>query len=392
MPRTRFHFFFLTFAILPLFLTATPIHAKDTAPIGARDQIAEPYFVAGSQRHMAQIFPSHIVHRAGPVSELPRDPNPLGEVHYRFKGRDHTLDELLARTYTVGFLVLKDGRIVCERYFGGADQNSSFTSWSVAKSFTSTLVGLAIADGKIAGVDPPVTQYLPELKGSGYDGVPIKDLLEMSSGVDFTEVYTDPDSTVEIMWRKAMVDETVHLNDFVKSLGRAGPPGAKFVYRSSDTQVLGWMVRRVTGESLADYLSQKVWAPLGMEHDATWLTDRPGPEGMEAAYCCLNATLRDYGRFGLLILNRGRWDGKQIVPERWIEQATIPQSPQVQCGHLYPGYPLGYGYQWWAFPDHSFSAEGIGFQFIYLNPAAGMVIVKTSAFPTTWNNELELET
>ncbi len=377
-----------------LFFGVWPLHAEDNAPVGARDQIAEPWYVAGSQRHMADIFPNRVVHRAGAVSELPRAERPLGEVHYRWKGRDHTLDEILARTYTTGFLVIKDGRIVYERYFGGADENSSFTSWSVAKSFTSTLLGIAAADGKIGGFDLPITQYLPELKGSGYDGVPINDILDMCSGVNFTEVYTNPNSTIEVMWRKTMVEETERLNDFVKSIGRAATPGAKFVYRSADTQVLGWLVRRVTGMSLADYLSQKIWAPLGMEKDATWLTDRPGPDGMEAAYCCINATLRDYGLFGLLFLNRGKWNGRQIVPEEWVERATIAQDPQVQPGRLYPSYPMGYGYQWWTFPgpDHAYSAEGVNFQFIYINPADKIVIVKTSAFPAPWNNALELET
>ena len=213
----------------------------------------------------------------------------------------------------------------------------------------------------------------------------------MSSGVKFTEEYTNPESSVEVMWSRTMVQETERLNDFAKSVGRAEPPGTKFVYRSLDSQVLGWLVKQVTGESLADYLSQKIWQPLGMEQNATWLTDRPGPDGMEAAYCCLNATLRDYGRFGLLFLNKGKWNGKQIVPEEWVEQATVPHGSEVQAGHLYPGYPMGYGYQWWTFPNHAYSAEGVNFQFIYVNPADNMVIVKTSAFPTVWNNNLELE-
>jgi CubicO group peptidase (beta-lactamase class C family) len=387
--RTSLTFLFL----LCVFLSpAATLLAGDTAPVGARDQIAEPWYIAGSQRHMAEIFPSHVVHRAGPVSDLPRAPRSLRDVHYQWDGRDHSLDEILARTYTTGFLVIKDGRIVDERYFNGADQNSIFTSWSIAKSFISTLVGLAIADGKLGDVDDPVSQYLPELAGSGYDGVSIKDLLGMSSGVDFTEVYTSPNSTVEIMWRKTMVDETERLNDFVRSLKRAERPGTKFVYRSADTQVLGWLVMRVTGKSLADYLSEKIWGPLGMEHDAAWLTDRPGPDGMEAAYCCLNATLRDYGRFGLLYLNRGKWNRKQLIPESWVAQATIPKTPQDQPGHLYPGYPMGYGYQWWTFTERTYTAEGVNFQFLYINPTDKIVIVKTSAFPTPWNNRLEMET
>ncbi len=368
--------------------------AMDSAPVGDREHIAEPWYIAGSQRHMASIFPSRVVRRSGPVLVLPRAQRDLSAVFYEWNGRRHSLDELLARTYTAGFLVIKDGNIVDERYFGGADENSSFTSWSMAKSVTSTLVGIAIAEGRISGVDAPVSGYIPELAGSGYDGVPIRDLLDMSSGVDFSEVYINPESTVEKMWWEAMVRETRRLNDFAVSIRRAEPPGTRFAYRSLDTQVLGWMLTRVAGKPLADYLSEKIWAPLGMEHDAAWLTDRPGPDGMEAAYCCLNASLRDYGRFGLMILNRGRLNGREIAPERWIREATRPAAAPMEFGRLDPGYPLGYGYQWWLLPgpDHAFAAAGINFQFIYINPAANLVIVKTSAFPTPWNTPLEMET
>lgn len=139
-------------------------------------------------------------------------------------------------------------------------------------------------------------------------------------------------------------------------------------------------MRRVTGESLADYLSQKIWQPLGMEQDATWVTDR-GPDAMEAAYCCLNVTLRDFARFGLLFMNKGKWNGRQVVPEQWIAQATTPHGRQVQPGNLWSGFPLGYGYQWWTSRgnEHAFSAIGLYQQFIYVSPADGVVIVKTSA-------------
>ncbi len=155
--------------------------------------------------------------------------------------------------------------------------------------------------------------------------------------------------------------------------------------------MLGWLVNRVTGEHPADYLSRKVWQPLGMESDATWLTDATG---MEAAFCCIGATARDYARFGLLFMNKGRVNDRQILPEKWITQATVPGSPQVQPGKLIKGNPLGYQYQWWAFPgsDHAFSAEGVFFQFVYVNPVEKVVIVKSSAFDTFWDDKVELET
>ncbi len=359
----------------------------------SRGNILEPARHVEAFRNMDRVFPYHVIHRGGPVAEIPRAERAL-EVSYDWNGGRHMLDDLLARTRTQGLLVIKNGHIVSERYFNGADGNTRFTSWSVAKSFTSTLVGLAIADRKIAGVDAPITRYLPELKRSGYNGVTIKDILEMSSGVDFTEEYTNPKSDVEIMWRRTMVDESERFDDFARGLGRKEKPGRRFYYRSVDTGVLGLLVRRVTGKPLADYLSERIWQPLGTESDATWLTDRPGPDGMEAAFCCINATLRDYGRFALLFLGNGKWNGRQILPTAWIGQATRSHDPQVQPGHLMPGYWLGYGYQWWTFPGpaRAFTGQGIYFQFLYVNPRDNLVIVKTSAFDTDWDDELESET
>ena len=371
-----------------------PTTAADTAPIGTRRN----YFLApyrnGSFRHLDRIFPFHVVRRTGAVSELPRADRQLGEVTYQWKGAAHTLDELLRKTKTTGFLVIKDGRIVQERYFGGANETSTFTSMSVAKSFTSTLVGLALADGKIKSLDDPITDYVPELKGSGYDGVPIKAILEMSSGVKFTEKYVlGQYSDMDVMFERGMIDESEPLNDFLKGLPRVLPPGTKFAYKGADTQALGWLVRNVTGKSLADYLSEKVWQPMGMERDAFWNVDAPGPNGMEAAFSCFNATLRDFGRFGLMFLNRGKWNGKQIVSSEWAERATAPDGPQVQPGKLITGFPLGYGYQWWRFPDDgAYSAEGIYFQFIFVNPADNLVIVKTSAFDRPWDPDFEAQT
>ncbi len=378
---------------ISLALSGARARAADTEAIGTRVSLFDPRFEAAAFRHLDRLYPSHKISRSGPVSEIPRAQSQLGAVRYRWKGGERTLDDLLARSKTTGFLVIKDGRIVMERYFGGASDTSTFTSWSVGKSFTSTLLGLAISDGRIAGVNDPVTKYLPELRGSGYDGVPIKDILQMSSGVEFNEEYTNTESDVNRMWTQCMARNASTLNDFLKTIGREEKPGTKFVYRSADTQVLGWLVRRVTGETLADALTRRIWGKLGMEHDATWLTDRPGPDGMEAAFCCINATLRDYGRFGLLFLNRGNWNGKQIVPASWIEQATVPSSPQVQPGKLYKGDPQGYGYQWWTFPgpNRAFSAEGICFQFIYVNPGRKLVIVKNSAYPQPWDVQLEIE-
>ncbi|MGH7780965.1 MAG: serine hydrolase domain-containing protein [Candidatus Binataceae bacterium] len=380
-------------ALSAIFAAPAAVRAGDSSTIAARAAMLMPQNRVQAFRTMDTVFPYHLIQRGGPVAELPRAPQKL-DVSYEFKGKHHTLDDLLARTRTQGFLVIKDGKIVDERYFNGANEKTKFTSWSVAKSFTSTLVGLALADGKIANLDDPITKYLPELKGSGYDGVPIKDILEMSSGVKFTEEYDNNSSDILIMWNKTMVDQSETLGEYAKTLGRAEKPGTKFVYRSIDTGVLGMLVKRVTGMPLATMLSQRIWQPLGMEQDATWLTDRPGPDAMEAGYCCINATLRDYARFGLLFLHHGKVGDKQLVPAGWIKDATNPQSPQVGWDHLSPGDPGAYGYQWWLiYPgaEHAYSAEGVFFQFIYVAPKYNMVIVKTSAYNDFWDDPLGIE-
>jgi CubicO group peptidase (beta-lactamase class C family) len=368
--------------------------AQDTAPIGSRQNYFRAPYRNGSFRNMDRIFPFHVVHRAGAISELPHADRQLGEVTYQWKGTAHTLDDLHASTKTTGFLVIKDGKIVQERYFAGASETSPLTSMSVAKSFTSTLVGLALADGRIKSLDDPITDYVGELRGSGYDGVPIAAILQMSSGVKFTERYVAGRySDMDLMFERGMMDETTPLNDYLKGLPRVSPSGAKFAYKGADSQALGWLVRRVTGESLADYLSEKVWQPMGMERDAFWNTDAPGPDGMEAAFTCLNATLRDFGRFGLMFLNRGKFNGRQIVPAEWIARATVPDGPQVQPGKLVKGSSLGYGYQWWTFPDDgAYAAEGIYFQFIFVNPKENLVIVKSSAYDHAWDPDLEGQT
>jgi CubicO group peptidase (beta-lactamase class C family) len=315
----------LSFALLAV------VRADDVAGRAKRrafQQMMESGDRAAPFRSMDQVFPFRVIARtATPTAQLPRAPRKL-PVTYNFEGTPHSLDDLLRRARTQGFLVLKGGAIIDERYFDGADENSRVASWSMAKSFTSTLLGLALADGKIKSLDDSITSYLPELKPSAYYGVPIKYLLQMSSGVAFTEDDNNPNSDIHKMWAATMVEESQSLRDYAISLRqRSEHPGDTFVYRSIDTAVLGMLVNRVTGKHLADLLSQEIWQPLGMEHDATWLTDKP--DGVEAAYCCINATLRDYGRFGLLFLHRGKSGDKQIVPESWIDEATNPQSAQV---------------------------------------------------------------
>ena len=336
---------------------------------------------------MYEVFPSRVV-RHGPARfEFARDPRML-DVTYTFHGKQLRLDEFLERTTTMGFLVVKDDRIVVERYFRGADEASRFTSWSMAKSFVSALIGVAIDEGHIAGVDRLITDYVPELRGSGYDGAAISDVLQMSSGVKFDEVYDNVFSDISRMYLGSFLFGT-RIDDYPAGVSSRSKPGAKFEYVSVDTQALGMLLARTTGKRLAAYLEEKLWQPLGMESDAYWVTDRDGDAGVEYAFCCLNATLRDYAKFGRLFLRRGSWNGRQVVSDAWVQQSVTPDKPSLRLtGADTPwwaprDWDIGYQYQWWvpAGADGEFTAIGVWGQYLYVNPRERVVIVKTSVDP-----------
>jgi CubicO group peptidase (beta-lactamase class C family) len=215
----------------------------------------------------------------------------------------------------------------------------------------------------------------------------------MSTGVAFTEDYEDAGSDFARLWHTA-VDHEERANHVAASFPRNKEAGTEYHYSSNDTQILGWLLTRVTRKPLSLYLSEKIWAPLGMEKDAYWVLDREGEDGMEMAWCCLNSRLRDYGRFGMLMADAGRWKQRQIVPAEWIREATVPDRPQVQYGVPYPDFPPGYQYQWWTLPgpDRAFLALGVYGQFLLVNPAVRLVVVKTSAWPTSWDDPKGNET
>ncbi len=294
-----------------------------------------------------------------------------------YQGETIDVQQWFDETQTTGLLVIKNGEIIFEDYYRGHREDGHHISWSVAKSFTSALVGIALEEGAFGSIEDPVTQYVPELNGSSYDGVRIKDILQMSSGAKFNEDYGDYDSDINKFGRILALGGS--LDDFSASLDREVEPGSRHHYVSIDTQVLGMLLVRVTGKSLSQYLQEKIWQPLGMEYPAYFITD---DSGMELALGGLNVSLRDYAKLGQLYLNNGRWGDQQIVPEQWVRDSVTPDAP-----HLLPGdNPLsdsvwGYGYQWWipTDPDGDFLAAGIYNQYIYIYPKHGLVIVKNTA-------------
>jgi CubicO group peptidase (beta-lactamase class C family) len=281
------------------------------------------------------------------------------------------VDAYMKDQRTAALIIVQDGKIRLEKYGLDFGPGRRWTSFSVAKSFTSTLVGAAIKDGYIKSIDDKVSDYIPDLKGSAYDDVTIKQLLTMTSGVKWNEDYGDPKSDVALFnAHKADpgVDATV---SYMRKLKREAPPGTKWVYKTGETNLIGVLASSATKKNLSDYLSEKIWRPFGMEQDASWLL---GPTGHEISGCCMQASTRDFARFGLFMLGGGTANGKSVLPDGWIAEATKKQAETNV-----PGY--GYGYQWWTLDEGAYTASGIFGQGIFIDPKRKLIIASNSNWP-----------
>ena len=278
------------------------------------------------------------------------------------------IDQYMAQQRAAGLVILQDGKVRLERYGMGFDAKGRWTSFSVAKSFTSTLVGAAIQDGFIKSHEDKVSQYVPDLRGSAYDDVTVRQLLTMSSGVKWNEDYEDPKADVA-MFNNAVPDPGVDATvSYMRKLPRAHPPGEVWHYNTGETNLIGVLVSSAVKKPLSQYLQEKIWQPAGMEAEATWLQ---GKTGHEIAGCCLQAATRDFARFGLFVLANGNVGGKQIVPADWFAQATHKQKDIGEPGH-------GYGFQWWTYDDGSVAAQGIFGQGIFIDPKRHLVIASNA--------------
>lgn len=278
------------------------------------------------------------------------------------------LEDYMASQRTAGLVIIQDGQVRVERYGLDFDAEGRWTSFSVAKSFTSTLVGAAIQDGYIRSLEDQVSDYLPGLQGSAYDEVSIRQLLTMSSGVQWNEDYEDPNSDVA-QFNNAQpepgMDATV---SYMRRLPRAHPPGEVWHYNTGETNLIGVLVSTVTGRSLAEYLEERIWHPAGMASQATWLQ---GQSGHEIAGCCIQASTRDFARFGLFVLANGQVGGRAIVPANWFDEAIQKQKDIGSPGR-------GYGFQWWTYDSGAVAAQGIFGQGIFIDPARRLVIATHS--------------
>ena len=317
-----------------------------------------------------KFFPVRNIAHGATVFPLPKASGAF-DVRYPFQGSVWNTERFMKANRVSGLLVIKDGHIVLERYGLGRKPADRWVSFSVTKSVTSTLVGAAIADGFIKSIDAPVTDYIPGLKGSAYEGVTIRQVLTMTSGVKWNENYSDPNSDVA---KFALTKPGPHGENpivlYMAKLPREAPPGTKFVYKTGESDMVGVLVESATHKHLADYLSEKIWSRY-MESDANWMLDLGGSE---IGGCCISATLRDFGRFGMFVMNGGVAGGVQVVPPDYLAAATRKQVAS-DFG------PLGYGYQWWTHANGAYEAIGIFGQSIYIDPAEKLVIVTNSAWP-----------
>jgi CubicO group peptidase (beta-lactamase class C family) len=358
-----------------LFAHAEALNPHAGEPIGTVRQVYDgtllPDVQVNTFRNIERLFPTRVVKSGQNTFPLPQRRKQLENFHFTSRGKQYDLYDFLSLNRIGGLLVVKAGEIAYEKYFLGNGADTRWMSMSVVKSMTATLVGMAVKDGHIKSIDDPLTAYLPQFAGTAYDGVSVRNLLQMASGVAWNETYTDPASDRRAMLEAQIAQRPGAILELMARLDRATEPGTRWNYSTGETQVVGALVAAATGRTLADYLAEKIWIPFGMQRDATWWLD--SPQGLEIGGSGLSATLRDYARFGLFMLNGGVIDGAQTLPEGWIEAATTPK--------IVGGKRVDYGFMWWPLDHGAYAAIGIFGQFVYVNPGKELVIAMWSAQP-----------
>ena len=278
------------------------------------------------------------------------------------------VNDYMAGQRSAALLVLHDGKLRLERYGLDFDSSGRWTSFSVAKSITSTLVGAAIRDGYIKSMDEKVSDYIPQMKGSAYDDVSIRQLLTMTSGVKWNEDYADPNSDVAKFNNHKPEEGVDALVSYLRKLPREVPAGTRWLYSTGETNLVGILLNQATKKPLSVYLSEKIWIPAGMEQQATWILSKTG---QEISGCCIQAATRDFARFGQFILNGATVNGQTILPEGWLSEATTARTSIGQPDR-------GYGYLWWTNADGTFTARGIFGQGIFIDPKRKLVIASNA--------------
>lgn len=349
-----------------------------------------PQNQAATFRNVDRLAPTRAFTRSGPVRSLPPHERSLGALRYEFQGQSHTLEGYMNRHRSAGLLVVKGGAIALERYGMGNDRDSRWTSFSIAKSLTSTLAGAALHQGSLTSLDLRVESLLPAYARSAYGGTTVRQLLRMTSGVRWNEDYESSTSDITLMTEAIASARPDAVRAFMLTRERATAPGSTWNYSTGDSYVLGAVVAAATGRSLSALVTESIWSRAGMQADGYWLLD--APNGLELGGSAFSATLRDYGRLGLFVLHDGVIGAQRELPVGWRSLAGTPDTPLTAAGTLYPGDPRGYGYHWWTLPTGAFMAAGIFGQFLYIDPAEDLIVVVWSAWLTTWDFSAERET
>eukprot|EP01013_Petalomonas_cantuscygni_P020968 TRINITY_DN3981_c0_g1_i1.p4 TRINITY_DN3981_c0_g1~~TRINITY_DN3981_c0_g1_i1.p4 ORF type:complete len:406 (-),score=102.50 TRINITY_DN3981_c0_g1_i1:2282-3499(-) len=324
-------------------------------------------------RQMEVLTTTRTIEAGDTVREIPAG-KPLPALLPAADGTDGagiSIDDYMADQRLAGLVVLQDGKARLEEYRMDFTKDDRWTSFSVAKSLVSTLVGAAIKDGFIKSLDDPLTTYIPELEGSGYDGVTVEQLLTMTSGVKWNEDYEDKNSDVAKFNTTKSKDGVDPVILYMKTLVNEAEPGTRWQYNTGETNLIGVLVAKATGKSLSEYLSEKVWKPYGMARDAVWILN---DGGKEIGGCCISATTRDFALFGQFAMNGGKIGDTSVVPDGWYEKAGTKQADIGMDGR-------GYGYQWWTYDDGSFAAQGIFGQGIFVDPKRKLVIASNGNWP-----------
>ena len=336
----------------------------------------------------SELYPTRGVARSSQSEPLPRADSVLDGFSYEYEGATKQLTDLFSDMETSGLMILHRGEIIHESYDRGGSPATRFTTWSLVKSITSTLVGVAVAEGKIASVDDQLVTYLPEVAGTAYDGVTIKQALQMSSGVRYDPNLWDGNmkDTVDFMTKSVVTGQAPSF-DLAIAFKRENEPGTVFNYNTAESQVLLELVRRVSGMDAADYLHQTIWEPLGMEYDGAWVIDSAGADGAEIGGAFYNASLRDWARFGQFIEQGGVWNGVQILPVDWVDRATVSDEDHLLPGIVHPNPNRGYAWHWWTYADGTFTASGANGQTLYIDRENDLVVARSSSWPEGYVRE-----
>jgi CubicO group peptidase (beta-lactamase class C family) len=340
-----------------------------------RMHMFDPPITTLANRTSELMFDTRTVPAGGKPSTLPAAHKPLNFT-YSYEGQTLPATGFAERTFTDAMLIIKDGKVVHEQYLNRTTPQTRFMSYSMGKSFNSIMAGAAIAEGKISSVNDPVVKYMPELKGTAYDGLTLRHLLWMRTGVDWNDNFFTP-GPAQNAHVAAFVDNKQRYVVAAAGMKRTKPPGEQFNYNSVEAALVGEIVSRATGRTLSSYLSDKVWKPAGMERDAFYVLDGPPDIGKEFTAGAFNATLRDYGRVGLMMLNEGRANGRQILPAAWVKESSTPGP-----GSAREGNGTGYAYLWWTVQGtQAYTMLGGEGQFVYVDPEHRTVIIKLSHIP-----------